>query len=62
MVDCAFDVDNDKQVADQEDHGNDTTEQIRADHCCRHSASGVLRYMISKIATVLQNSHQWNLP
>ena len=42
MIDCAFDVNDDEQVADQEDHGNHTTEEVRADHRRRDSTSSVL--------------------
>jgi hypothetical protein len=55
VVDCAVDVDQDEQIADQEDHGKDTTEQIRSNHCCRHGTSGVLMYVISKGVAVWRN-------
>jgi hypothetical protein len=42
VVHCAFDVDNDKQVADQEDDGENAAKEVRTDHCRGYGASSVL--------------------
>lgn len=49
VVDCAFNVSDHEQVADQEDEGEDAAEDIRADHCRGDGTSSVLVVKSAKI-------------
>lgn len=49
MIYRAVNVDDDEQVADQEDHRQHTTEEVRADHRRGDSASSVLMVKSAKL-------------
>ena len=49
VIDCAFNVGDDEQVADQEDKGEDAAEDVRADHCCGDGTSSILIVKSAKI-------------
>jgi hypothetical protein len=54
VIDCAFDIDDDEQVADQENEGEDAAEDVRADH---GRGDGTTSILIVKSAKIIFPKH-----